>query len=152
MRIPPPEMSGRTCNIELLAVSASSQDHETLGKILPAPEWTVQRARTVSSAMAQLRKHPRIPLVICERDLWPGTWQDMLLELRRLADPPLLIVASRFADEQLWAEALNVGAYDVLAKPFDPNEVSRTLRLAWSRWQSEHISAQREMIQFASGM
>jgi hypothetical protein len=32
-----------------------------------------------------------------------------------LPDPPVLIVTSRLADEYLWAEALNPGAYDVLA-------------------------------------
>ena len=31
---------------------------------------------------------------------------------------PLVIVASHLADDQLWAEALNLGAHDVLAKPF----------------------------------
>jgi CheY-like chemotaxis protein len=39
-------------------------------------------------------------------------------------DPPMLIVTSRLADDYLWAEALNLGAYDVLAKPFDASEVS----------------------------
>ena len=50
-----------------------------------------------------------------------------------MMDPPLLIVTSRFADERLWAEALNVGAYDVLAKPFERDEVNRVLTSAWVR-------------------
>jgi len=55
----------------------------------------------------------------------------VLAETLKLPDPPLLIVASRLADEYLWAEALNPGAYDVLAKPFDAEEVIRVLRSAW---------------------
>jgi len=55
----------------------------------------------------------------------------VLAETLNLSDPPLLIVASRLADEYLWAEALNLGAYDVLAKPFDADEVVRVLRSAW---------------------
>jgi hypothetical protein len=43
-------------------------------------------------------------------------------------------VGSRSADEFLWAEALNLGAYDVLARPFEPSEVMRTLSLAWLQW------------------
>jgi DNA-binding response OmpR family regulator len=62
----------------------------------------------------------------------------MLQQLRNMKDPPFLIVASPFADERLWAEALNVGAYDVLAKPFDANEVIRTLSSAWRRWRGQH--------------
>jgi DNA-binding response OmpR family regulator len=59
----------------------------------------------------------------------------MLEHISCLPDPPFLIVTSRLADEQLWAEALNVGAYDVLAKPFDATEVMRTVSSAWQHWQ-----------------
>ena len=45
-----------------------------------------------------------------------------------------LVVTARLADDQLWAQALNLGAYDVLAKPFDEQEVIRTLSLAWIHW------------------
>jgi DNA-binding response OmpR family regulator len=62
----------------------------------------------------------------------------LLAEVSTLPDAPLLIVTSRLADEQLWAEALNLGAYDVLAKPFDTEEVIRVLSLAWLHWKHEH--------------
>ncbi len=66
----------------------------------------------------------------------------MLTRLDCLSDPPFLIVTSRLADEQLWAEALNLGAYDVLAKPFDAQEVNRTLSSAFFRWQDCHAIPQ----------
>jgi DNA-binding response OmpR family regulator len=37
------------------------------------------------------------------------------------------------ADDYLWSEALNLGAYDVLAKPFDVEEVVRTVDAARRR-------------------
>jgi DNA-binding response OmpR family regulator len=46
-----------------------------------------------------------------------------------------LIVTSDLADDRLWAEALNLGAYDVLAKPFRAAEVFRTVSLAWRQWK-----------------
>ena len=58
--------------------------------------------------------------------------------ISQLPDPPLLIVTSRLADERLWAEALSLGAYDVLAKPFDPEEVVRIVGFAWKNWQNRH--------------
>lgn len=79
----------------------------------------------------------KIPIVICESNLLPGTWQDMLHCLRLLSDPPFLIVTSRLADGHLWAEALNLGAYDVLAKPFDKDEVVRIVSLAWQHWNDQ---------------
>jgi hypothetical protein len=33
--------------------------------------------------------------------------------------PPLLVVTSRLADDRLWWEALNLGGYNVLAKPLN---------------------------------
>jgi DNA-binding response OmpR family regulator len=51
---------------------------------------------------------------------------------------PTLIVTSRLADDELWAEVLNLGAYDVLAQPFDPDEVYRVVFLAWQHSKNSH--------------
>jgi DNA-binding response OmpR family regulator len=77
-----------------------------------------------------LRNRP-IPVVIAERDLATGNWKDALAAIQQLQDPPLLVVTSRLADEYLWAEALNFGAHDVLAKPFRASELKWVLESAW---------------------
>jgi len=64
----------------------------------------------------------------------------MLDAIHRLRDQPELIVTSRLADDRLWAEALNLGAYDVLAKPFNRDEVLRSLSLAWLSWHRKHAT------------
>lgn len=125
-------------NVVVLSISPTEEDHTALKRILSRPEstasteskWTICPAVALQSALPVLRENP-IAIVLSERDLVPGTWKDVLAETLNLADPPLLIVASRLADEYLWAEALNLGAYDVLAKPFDADEVVRVLRSAW---------------------
>ena len=62
----------------------------------------------------------------------------MLEQISLLPDPPLFIVTSRLADERLWAEALNLGAWDVLAKPFEADEVIRIVSIACQHWQDRH--------------
>ena len=62
----------------------------------------------------------------------------MLERISLLPDPPLFIVTSRLADERLWAEALNLGAWDVLAKPFEADEVIRIVSIAGQHWQDRH--------------
>ena len=47
---------------------------------------------------------------------------------------PLLLVTSKTADENLWAEVLNLGGYDVLMKPFELGEVTRVIGMAWRQW------------------
>jgi DNA-binding response OmpR family regulator len=66
---------------------------------------------------------------------------DVLDNLKLLRHAPPLIVTSRLADERLWAEALNLGAYDVLAKPFDPQELNRSMNLAFLHWRHSHDTA-----------
>jgi len=64
----------------------------------------------------------------------PGSWKDVLEQVTILPDPPSLIVTSRLAEERLWAEALNLGAYDVLAKPLDRTEAMRVVGAASRAW------------------
>jgi FixJ family two-component response regulator len=73
-------------------------------------------------------------VVICERSLADGDWKDLLGKTARL------IVTSHAADEALWAEVLNLGGYDVLAQPFDEQEVRRVVALAGRVLErSEHL-------------
>jgi DNA-binding response OmpR family regulator len=104
--------------------------------------WTVHRCDTLSAAVAALQ-HEQIPIVLCERDLYPGTWREMLEQTTSLISPPFMIVTSRLADDYLWSEALNLGAYDVLAKPFDDEEVVRIVSLAWLHWQVRSEAPER---------
>ncbi|MBZ5624123.1 MAG: response regulator [Acidobacteriia bacterium] len=120
----------------VLSVSPNDEDCASLGRIFPSG-WAVIASATVASALSVLREIP-IPVAICDCDLAPGTWREILDHIAHLPDPPLLIVTSRLADERLWAEALNLGAWDVLAKPFDTNEVIRIVSVAWQHWQDRH--------------
>jgi DNA-binding response OmpR family regulator len=147
--------------VTLLSVGLIDEDHASLEGILqcsqcdlsPTCNWELNACPNLASALKALRKL-RVPVVVCESDLQPGTWKEVLDELSALPDPPFLIVTSRLADDRLWAEALNLGAYDVLAKPFDVMEVTRIVSMAWLRWKSRYglpRGARQEMA-LANGM
>jgi DNA-binding response OmpR family regulator len=127
-----------------LSVSPVEEDHTALERILNdaarvtplETPWQLSRAQTLASALSILRRVEHA-VVMCERDLECGNWRDLLGGLQQFTNPPSLIVTSRLADEYLWAEALNLGAYDVLAKPFCPAEAVRVVNLACLRWQRE---------------
>lgn len=76
-------------------------------------------------------------MLLCERDRADGSWEDLLAATAGLLAPPNLIVFSRLADESLWAEVLNMGGFDVLITPFQPEEVLRVNFAAWSRWEHD---------------
>ena len=123
--------TSRTVNV--LSVSPLADDHFSLQAIFNHSRWKLFRADCIASAQAVLGRL-EIGVVICERNLSPGSWVDMLEEGRHLPNSPSLIATSRLADDSLWAEALNLGAYDVLAKPFDRTELVRSVSSAWLHW------------------
>jgi DNA-binding response OmpR family regulator len=84
------------------------------------------------------------PVLVCERDLPDGDWKKLLDSLLGSNAPPLLVVTSKNADDSLWAEVLNLGAYDVLSKPFDRAEVMRIISLAWLHWKEQNLRVIRK--------
>ena len=115
-----------------LLISPAERDHEFIDKLFVEQGWTLFSARSLSSASILLRQE-NISVVLTERDLPAGNWRDVLEIANAVIRPPLVIVTSLHADEQLWAEALNLGAHDVLAKPFNQLEIVRVLNSAWLR-------------------
>jgi DNA-binding response OmpR family regulator len=120
----------------VLLVSPLEDDHLSLRRILDHSNWKLLETRSCGEAKKLLREN-HAPVVICERNLPDGDWKTLLDELSLSPNPPRLIVSSRLADERLWAEALNVGCYDVLPTPYESEEVFRVGFLAWHSWKSQ---------------
>lgn len=113
----------------VLAVSGCAEDLLTLQRMLDSGEWQVEQAGSCDEAMRCLRNgSPSV--VACDHSLPDGGWQDLFQLATSLENPPAFVILSRHADETLWAEVLNVGGYDVLAKPFEHAEVSRVVEMA----------------------
>jgi DNA-binding response OmpR family regulator len=145
--------------ITVLSIGANDEDHVGLSNILagaqspscPEAKWRLETSSSLHAAL-RLLKANKVPIVICESDVGNDSWKELLDQLGELPDPPCLIVTSRLADNYLWAEALNLGAYDVLAKPFDSSEVMRVFSSAWLRRQHRQAHSAKSLApMFASG-
>ncbi len=132
-RIPAPVSAERA--VQVLAVSSAEEDVRFLRHLFSHSNWIIHTARGCAEA-AEFLHRCHIPIVLCDFELADGSWRDMLRALADLAEPTLLIVASRTADDYLWAEVLNLGGYDVLVKPYEPQEVIRVISLAWLHWKN----------------
>jgi DNA-binding NtrC family response regulator len=122
-----------TETLTILSASPNEEDHRSLEQIIGHSKWTLLRADKLHSLRALLARHD-VSVIVCERDLAPGTWTEVLDYLQEMPHPPSLIVTSQHADEKLWSVVLNMGGWDVLAKPFDRSEVLRSIRHAWEHW------------------
>lgn len=71
-----------------------------------------------------------VQVVIAESDLPNWNWKNLLQDLQQRTCPQQLVITSRMADESLWAEVLNLGGFDVLARPFAGEELERVVAAA----------------------
>ena len=122
--------------LNVVAILPTWDDQTALERIFWHSKWNLQQAEVLGRARL-LIEESTAGLVICDQCLPDGNWRDVLHELRRRPLEPLLIVASRLADDRLWAEVLNLGGFDVLATPFHTDEVLRAVRLASRTWRDK---------------
>ena len=114
-------------DIPVLLVSADDQDHASVRGMLEDC-----RVHSASGRGDARRMTHRIEpwVVICDQILADGDWRDLFQDYLEDRHAPPLIVSSRAADDRLWAEVLNLGGYDLLAKPFVATEVTRVVKMA----------------------
>lgn len=91
-----------------------------------------EHAADLQDARARLSRSPA-SVILTEAQLPDGNWVDVLNFTYELPATPAVIVTHRLADDRFWAEVLNLGAYDMLAQPFDAGEVRRIIAHACSQ-------------------
>jgi DNA-binding response OmpR family regulator len=116
----------------LLCISDNPADHRGLHRFIDRNLWRLTTAHTCRSGIRRLAKG--VDVVFCECSLPDGSWKDILNHITAMDQPPQLVVTSRLADAYLWSEVLNLGGFDVLAKPLNEKEVRQVLEAA-SRYQ-----------------
>ena len=116
----------------LLIVSSEAQDREVLAPVLAEHTCPQFWAASMREATDWL-KGGSADVILCDDRLPDGRWQELWEQLSRRPDPPIFIVSAAWNDARLWAEVLNLGAYDVLVKPYQKSEVTRILRHACRR-------------------
>ena len=140
-----PQALSTSEKFSILLVSPHAEDEAVLRSMLPSANSAFFCSNGMEQAMPQICDiQPAV--VICERDLPDGSWKAILGTCEGLAQPPIVLVISRNADENLWAEVLNLGGYDVIMKPFDRMEVTRVLGSSLRHWAS---SKERQQVSSA---
>ena len=116
----------------ILYISGHSEDARRLSHLLQPLPLLLDHVESLQQAREKLRLED-YDVVLTEAKLPDGKWLDVLHLVRESPGEPQVIVTDRNADARFWAEALNLGAYDLLTQPFDRPEVQRILYNACSR-------------------
>jgi len=127
--------------LSALAISPSIEDLAFLENRFKEAHWELYIARSYRESRAELGRI-RVPVVLSECQLPDGNWKDVLGRLAPMIERPRLIVFSRNADDRLWTEVLNWGAFDLLKTPFREHELVFAIGAAWLNWEGEQEGRQ----------
>lgn len=120
----------------VLVVTPNKSDREFLGGLFQELGWALLSASNYRAACEALCRY-QIDVVLTERRLPGGmSWRDIWREAAAMSSTPYLIVTDRIADDDLWAEVLNMGAFDVVMQPLERTEVSRVVASALAQSRS----------------
>lgn len=110
----------------ILVVTPDRDDIRTVESAAAEESVETVVAHTYREALGAAAKKT-ISLIFCEQGLPDGSWKDLLSRLVVNPEPPKLVVLAEPSDQTLWAEAINLGAHDVIAKPLHKRETQHVI-------------------------
>jgi DNA-binding response OmpR family regulator len=121
----PPDLS-----IRAIFVGSDDSDFQHLCNIFRMMSWEISHVPTLRQALRNASLEQATHLLYEHLHGDNREWIKALEAADSLPQMPSFILVSRFGDEQLWAEVLNRGGYDLLLKPYESLEVTRVIRAA----------------------
>lgn len=116
----------------VLIVDDDEGIRDSLALVLSAEAYEVTTAAQATAALECIENTP-IDIVLCDLRMPGISGMELLPELvKRLPNIPIIMM-SAFGSADLAIEAMKLGAYDYIAKPFQPSEILLTLRKAKER-------------------
>jgi DNA-binding NtrC family response regulator len=122
----------------LLVVGADLEDRGTLSDALQADAYEIVFCDSLDATdPGQFDGRPFDACIIgLNRPV--ETCFDLLAAIKRNRPLAEVIILSRLADEELWIESIQRGAYDFLPKPLDRKELRRIVKNAIERNRCRH--------------
>ena len=116
----------------ILVVDDEASLRDALGRILAAEGYEVRQAGDGKEALGILGDSP-FDFVLCDLRMPVMGGLDLLREVTARGIPGTVIMMSAFGTVETAVEAMKLGAYDYVSKPFMSDEILLTLRKAAER-------------------
>lgn len=119
-------------SVRVLLVEDDLELRTTLREVMQVEGHEVSVAASLADARAQLKHAPRpapFDLLVLDLGLPDGEGRDLLTEVRKVGNCPVLVISARHDDGQKIA-LLDAGADDYLVKPFAAGELLARMRVA----------------------
>ncbi len=124
-RSPGTAAPGFTC----VYLTSSIREAERVSRILKPANILLYHAASLDEAEMRLRR-AKVRVLLTNSSFRGGNWKDALETASHIRRAVAVVVAAKSADEQLWIAVLELGAYDLVQKPFEPDDLRRILETA----------------------
>ena len=114
----------------VLLLHNASDPLQALNQELRALGVRTRQARTCYEASQLLTDPEPAEIIFTQTELPDGNWQDVVHLAEHAPKAVNVIVVSRLVDIRLYVKALQNGAFDFIAPPFEPSELSHVLLCA----------------------
>lgn len=118
--------------VAVVGVSGSAQIRRAIDALLTCSGWSYRHVESCQEALKTMEA-TGARVVVTDTELSDGTWRDLVDAARQQANPPAVVVTSRHADEALWTDVIEHGAFDLVPVPGETGEFLRVVRLAFGR-------------------
>jgi two-component system response regulator PilR (NtrC family) len=134
---------------QLLIVDDESSLLEFLDLLFQAEGYRVATAPSVASARERLAQGDGFDLVMCDIHMPDGSGLDLLRELKENHPQASVIMMTAYTSTKSAIEAMRLGAYDYVSKPFDVEELKVLVQKALekTRLEEENVWLRRELEQ-----
>ena len=119
-----------TERITALLVHKNSETLAALKGALERQGMRTTQAESRAQAQRLLGGLNPAPLVFTETELPDGTWTDILAIAEKAKKPVNVIVVARVVNTRFYVEAIETGAFDFLAPPFNATDLAYVVRSA----------------------
>jgi len=117
-------------NVTALLIFDQTKPLEGIEAALEKLAICTTRAQTLAEASQALSKVNPPLLAFTESKLPDGNWSDVVSLSREAASPVNVIVVGYEIDTRLYASAIEVGAFDFIAPPFETQDLAHVVRCA----------------------
>ena len=119
-----------TERITALLVHQNSETLATLKLALERQGMRILQAGSRAVAKRMLGGLNPAPLVFTDTQLPDGTWADILAVAEKAKRPVNVIVVARLVNTRFYVEAIEAGAFDFIAPPFNATDLAYVVRSA----------------------
>jgi len=120
----------------------SPQRQQSLMPLLEGRDFETECAAGFQDGVRRLSCVESFDLILADADLPDGSWRNLMLFVQNSGKACEMIICASLGDNQLWAEVIQCGAYDMIAEPFEREAVTRIMKSALeSRYMSRFTNA-----------